>query len=501
MRLKCDILKDGLTLCGGNRQGVDSSFVLTFANRIGLDGDTPAIGENGNWWIGGKDTGVKAQGPQGIQGLQGDPFTYEDFTPEQISELRRPATEAAQRADEAATKANEAAEAANTAREGIQTDLAGKADKVVPLSAGNLAGLTLKGDLSDSGIAPVNVARLDDNGEILPAQISPLQGRQTGVKTSNGYFSSTAPELLIEGSVTLEMTVIISRAPTVNTTVFKDNASGYPRLGLFVHRAGRFYVTLGGEITEIYKNLEIGKPYHMVLVANPEKNEGTVYMDGTVVVSDTDFSNDKEVNIFTIGPNSSEMPSPVTVCSCRLFNYSLTAEEVSELWNGGNPTGYLLPDSGTLKSGCAGEYLPCGLLPDRWRDTSGHSHDLAATGSLELNYQYVPDQNEVTVDTGVFTTNIASGVAGKSIAVPDGYAITRLSVWNGNSVTLTGVSAALNGTSIFTDKSVTTASPLLVVPTDGLDYKTTGNTLVLNATGNTAEGGMRIRVFCKWIGF
>ena len=34
----------------------------------GKDGDTPYIGENGNWWIGNKDTGVKAQGSQGNPG-------------------------------------------------------------------------------------------------------------------------------------------------------------------------------------------------------------------------------------------------------------------------------------------------------------------------------------------------------------------------------------------------------------------------------------------------
>lgn len=35
------------------------------------------------------------QGPQGPQGEKGDPFTYDDFTEDQIAELQRPATEAA----------------------------------------------------------------------------------------------------------------------------------------------------------------------------------------------------------------------------------------------------------------------------------------------------------------------------------------------------------------------------------------------------------------------
>ncbi len=37
----------------------------------GKDGETPYIGENGNWWIGDKDTGVKAQGDKGDKGNTG----------------------------------------------------------------------------------------------------------------------------------------------------------------------------------------------------------------------------------------------------------------------------------------------------------------------------------------------------------------------------------------------------------------------------------------------
>lgn len=37
----------------------------------GLNGITPHIGENGNWWIGTTDTGVHAQGEKGEQGENG----------------------------------------------------------------------------------------------------------------------------------------------------------------------------------------------------------------------------------------------------------------------------------------------------------------------------------------------------------------------------------------------------------------------------------------------
>ena len=48
----------------------------------GKDGLTPAIGENGNWWIGDVDTGKPSRGKA---------FEYSDFTEEEIHELQEPA--------------------------------------------------------------------------------------------------------------------------------------------------------------------------------------------------------------------------------------------------------------------------------------------------------------------------------------------------------------------------------------------------------------------------
>ena len=63
----------------------------------GEDGLTPYIGSNNNWWIGNIDTGVLARGYTPIKGVdyfdgekgdKGDPFTYEDFTAEQLASLK-----------------------------------------------------------------------------------------------------------------------------------------------------------------------------------------------------------------------------------------------------------------------------------------------------------------------------------------------------------------------------------------------------------------------------
>ena len=50
----------------------------------GKDGLTPFIGKNGNWWIGDVDTGKPSRGKA---------FEYSDFTPEEIKELQKPASD------------------------------------------------------------------------------------------------------------------------------------------------------------------------------------------------------------------------------------------------------------------------------------------------------------------------------------------------------------------------------------------------------------------------
>ena len=50
----------------------DSELPLPSAGGTGADGITPHIGDNGNWYLGDKDTGVAAKGAKGDAGAQGE---------------------------------------------------------------------------------------------------------------------------------------------------------------------------------------------------------------------------------------------------------------------------------------------------------------------------------------------------------------------------------------------------------------------------------------------
>lgn len=58
MKLLCTFHTGGLSVEG--QALAPHRLWLDFATRIGLDGHTPEIGPDGNWWIAGHNTGVPA---------------------------------------------------------------------------------------------------------------------------------------------------------------------------------------------------------------------------------------------------------------------------------------------------------------------------------------------------------------------------------------------------------------------------------------------------------
>ena len=147
-------IKDGTTT---NPETLDGWEVLAEKGETGAKGERGEKGEKGDVGQTGPqgvqgprgDVGPQGpQGPQGQQGLQGiqgpqgvkgDPFTYSDFTEDQIAELQRPATEAAAKADKATDNANAAADTANAAAKAVELAATG-------LSGAQMRALVRTGD-------------------------------------------------------------------------------------------------------------------------------------------------------------------------------------------------------------------------------------------------------------------------------------------------------------------------------------------------------------------
>ena len=119
---------------------------------IGEKGDAGPRGEQGPQGIQGPQGDAGPRGEQGPQGEKGDPFTYDDFTEDQIAELQRPATEAAKdaRAAIAEVKATEAKlypVAENTLKDKVKDTLI-HVDDAFP---SNLLGIEIEGACKQDG--------------------------------------------------------------------------------------------------------------------------------------------------------------------------------------------------------------------------------------------------------------------------------------------------------------------------------------------------------------
>ena len=95
---------------------------------------------------------------------KGDPFTYDDFTPEQIEDIKRPAKEAAALAEEAAGHAEEAADTANTAAGNANT-AAGNANVAADNANEKATYAQQKGDVANTAAGNANTAAGNANEE------------------------------------------------------------------------------------------------------------------------------------------------------------------------------------------------------------------------------------------------------------------------------------------------------------------------------------------------
>ena len=394
------------------------------------------------------------------------------------------ATAAAGNATTAATEATNAANAANIAAEGIDGKIAGKAD-----------------------LDPAT-------GFVKSSQIAPLQGRQTGVNTTDGYFSSDAPALLFEGDRTHEICFTTGDDVTTDQRLFTTARGSQSNVQLFVSN-GSMYAYIGSQLMNAGR-VSPETSYHVLLSVDVANTTGKVYVNGVLTNQTSVFPNYQNANVYIVGRLTSAYIFKGIVRFHRIFNYALTASEVATLWNGGEPERYMLPLSGEMRTGLVAEYIAAGLLADKWRDTSGAGLDLpyvptATGGTAELSYQSVPNQGEIVIDSGIFFTDIAEGTANKRIDVPRGYVALAVAVYNYNASVLTNVTvqnwtderAFIYGATVYNARavySVSAAGNKSVYNGTGITIDPTVQYLKVMATGNTTSGGMRVRVICKYLG-
>lgn len=246
---------------------------------------------------------------------------------------------------------------------------------------------------------------------------------QEGVDASEGYLS-VASDMGMTGD---NLSVVSAfRAPEPNgkaqyvTTLIRDNH----RYSLWMETQGHFYCGTGGGSQSLHLGDLAAGTDHLVALC---RDGGTLYcyLDGELkgtlgvydfVAADGFYVGRAAVNQDTLFTS--------TIYGAKVFNYVLSAAEVSALYNNGDPAGYVLPAE--MKSGerrCIAEYLPQNLVV-------AHKHDFPQV--VFPNGRYTPSKSVYAPNNSASTTVLwdqpqANGFSGSFMRFE---AITAVSIYN-----------------------------------------------------------------------
>lgn len=207
----------------------------------------------------------------GEKGDKGDPFTYDDFTPEQIADLQRPATEAAAVANQAAEKANKAAtdikalgvkltaeeakrESAESSRASAESERA-EAEFQRETSFSQMQ-TTLEGLITDTRTATSNANTAAGNAEnaATEANNSATLANEAAAKANQAAENVDGRVTALEekASQTYENLAAIEASGETNPNkIYIDGETLIP----YVYKAGEFVPFKGGEETKVFRDV------------------------------------------------------------------------------------------------------------------------------------------------------------------------------------------------------------------------------------------------------
>lgn len=164
---------------------------------------------------------------------------------------------------------------------------------------------------------------------------------QIGADTSAGAFSSTDAKLLINGDRSVEILFKVTDL-SKTATIFSNRVTDSMGISIRTTLASKLNVNVGGvAFKEIPVNVDT--LYHLVVNLSGLTSE--LFLNGTLEEKISITTSNPPTIYYIGGTPSTEgvIPFPGVIYYHRLFNYALTTEDVSKLWNNANPVSYVLP--------------------------------------------------------------------------------------------------------------------------------------------------------------
>jgi len=336
--------------------------------------------------------------------------------------------------------------------------------------------------------------------------------RVTGANCAGGYYQSTAAGLRIVGDKTVALTLTTGSAVIDNSFVVQLDPAN--RVAIRFDTVGRLSMYGDGAF---FGMVQPNATYLYVLRYEAATGTFRARCNNIEVALYAKPSQVDNPSIFRIG---TDVGSPETVHNVRMWNYQLSDDEMTALWNNGRPDLAVMPASmygGGAAHSMVAEFLPTGVSATGWANNAQPGLDLAAVNSPAPSYVAPTSVFDVVVDTGVFYTDIATGVATKTIPLIMGYIPVwmEVSAASSEATAITAITAGLQYVSqkMIYNGSISDGTMKLIWPggafsnnsgafTSGgqSSYAYRQDYIDVNASGNGPGVGLRIKVGMKYTG-
>ncbi len=216
-----------------------------------------------------------------------------------------------------------------------------------------------------------------------------LRGRTTGAIMGKGLFKSSAAALTTEVAGQPHTTVVVFITPATassgNLSVYNEGTGGNIGYGCHIfHTSSNVVVSMRG-LQIAAKTVPLGT-LCCVAVSYDGDTRCIAAINGTATVKEAPaYVYPHEPQRFLLGgteaaADAGTLPG-VRLVAARRFNFALTAEELTAIWNGGHPELWCIP--AVWRDTTLVDLVPAGLTPAVWYDASGRGNDVSyvAAGS------------------------------------------------------------------------------------------------------------------------
>lgn len=270
------------------------------------------------------------------------------------------AIDAATNAQQAATEAKEAAKNANTlagvARTAANNAEAAAEDAQTTRDSAETAANTAQQAAADAEKTAADISQdltgkadLDaDKKYLLPTQLDPTTGYQTGMITGKGVFKTDNSNVIFKDKPhTTMLAFVIPKNLSFIQVMYNEGAGGTNAYGFYVYvSTSKTVAAVMRGTTLATKTLSSGAICFVAMSYTPDGQCLVRINETAKTLESVEYKYEDRAAVINIGgqETGTNSRSEVALLFCRTFDFAMTAEQLTEAWNNGHPELWRIPD-------------------------------------------------------------------------------------------------------------------------------------------------------------